>query len=73
MITRVLAALLIAGLALLHVRSVRTGGNVQIVLTLAKLVPLLSIVVIGLLALDRGELFFDASGSSVFAEASWPS
>jgi fructoselysine transporter len=64
-ITRVLAALLIAALALLHVRSVRTGGNVQIVLTMAKLIPLLSIVVIGLLALDPGELFFEASGSSV--------
>ena len=46
------AALLIAAFAALHYRSVRLGGVVQVVLTLAKLTPLLSIVVIGLLALN---------------------
>jgi fructoselysine transporter len=64
-ITRILAALLIASLALLHVRSVRTGGNVQILLTLAKLTPLVSIVILGMLSLDQGDLRFEASGSSV--------
>lgn len=64
-VSRLLAGALIGALALLHIRSVKTGGNVQILLTLAKLTPLLSIVVIGLLSLERGELFFSATGSSV--------
>jgi len=53
-IARVLAAALIIGLALLHYRSVRTGGNLQILLTIAKLTPLLSIVVIGMFFLGSG-------------------
>lgn len=56
LIARVLAAMLIIGLALLHYRSVRTGGNVQIVLTVAKLTPLLSIVVIGMFFFGSGNL-----------------
>jgi len=48
------AAGLIAAFAALHYRSVRLGGVVQVVLTAAKLTPLLSIVVIGLLALHAG-------------------
>jgi fructoselysine transporter len=64
-ISRGLATLLIAGFAFLHVRSVKIGGNVQIGLTLAKLAPLVSIVIIGLLSLDAGELTFSLSGSSV--------
>lgn len=54
--SRVLAATMIMGLAVLHYRSVRTGGNVQIVLTVAKLTPLLLIVVIGFFSLGSGNL-----------------
>ena len=53
---RVLASVLILGLSLLHVRSVRTGGNVQIVLTIAKLTPLMSIVIIGFFYFGSGHL-----------------
>jgi fructoselysine transporter len=55
-ISRSLAAVMIIGLALLHYRSVRTGGNVQILLTVAKLTPLLGIVVIGMFFLGSGNL-----------------
>jgi len=53
---RFLAALLIVILSFLHYRSVRTGGNLQIVLTIAKLTPLLSIVMIGFFYLKSGNL-----------------
>jgi fructoselysine transporter len=53
---RVLASVLIMGLSVLHCRSVRTGGNVQIVLTIAKLTPLLSIVIIGSFYFGSGHL-----------------
>jgi fructoselysine transporter len=69
-IARVLAAVLIIGLALLHYRSVRTGGNVQIVLTVAKLTPLLSIVVIGMFFFGSGNLeggTTPATAAGVFA------
>ena len=56
LISRVLAAVLIIGLALLHYRSVRTGGNVQILLTVAKLLPLLGIVIIGMFYMRSGNL-----------------
>lgn len=55
-ISRSLAAVMIVGLALLHRRSVRTGGNVQIILTIAKLTPLLGIVVIGMFFMGSGNL-----------------
>ena len=48
------SAALIAAFAALHYRSVRLGGALQVVLTAAKLTPLLSIVVIGLLSLHAG-------------------
>jgi fructoselysine transporter len=54
--SRILASVLIVGLALLHYRSVRTGGNLQILLTAAKLTPLISIVGIGFFFLGSGNL-----------------
>jgi fructoselysine transporter len=57
-LSRILAGALIVIVAVLHYRSVRMGGNVQIILTLAKLAPLLSIVVIGLFFLNSGNLYF---------------
>ena len=53
---RLLASGLILVLALLHYRSVRTGGNLQIVLTIAKLTPLMSIVLIGFFYFGSGHL-----------------
>ncbi len=60
-IARALAAGLIIVLAILHYRSVRTGGNLQILLTVAKLTPLLSIVVIGFFFFGSGNI---AGGTS---------
>jgi fructoselysine transporter len=56
LVSRILASGLIILLAMLHYRSVRTGGNVQIVLTLAKLTPLISIIVIGMFYIPTGNL-----------------
>ncbi len=55
-VSRLLATGMIMALAVLHYRSVRTGGNFQIVLTIAKLTPLFGIVLIGLFFLDSGNL-----------------
>jgi fructoselysine transporter len=68
--SRTLASILIIGLAFLHYRSVRTGGNLQILLTLAKLTPLVSIVVIGFFFLGSGNLsggVIVGGSSSMFA------
>jgi fructoselysine transporter len=65
LVSRVLATVLLAGLALLHYRSVRSGGNVQIVLTLAKLTPLISIVLIGFFYFSSGNLSGGAPPSGV--------
>lgn len=46
-INRILAILLIVLLTIPHYRDVRGGGNVQIVLTIAKLLPLFLLVVLG--------------------------
>jgi len=45
------------------VRSVKTGGNVQVFLTTAKMIPLVAIIVIGLGSIDAGELHFASSTS----------
>lgn len=55
-VSRVLAAGLIIGLAFLHYRSVRTGGNFQILLTAAKLLPLLGIIIAGMFFFGSGNL-----------------
>jgi fructoselysine transporter len=52
LLAKLAAAALILAFAALHYRSVRLGGAVQVVLTAAKLTPLLSIVIIGLVALN---------------------
>ncbi len=68
-VSRGLAAVLIIGLALLHYRSVRTGGNVQILLTVAKLAPLFGIVVIGMFFLGSGNLAGGAMPATTFGLA----
>jgi fructoselysine transporter len=57
-VTRVIAAVLIASIASVHLRSVRGGGNVQVVLTVAKLAPLVLIVAFGVLSWNSGALSF---------------
>jgi fructoselysine transporter len=60
-VARLAAAGLIALIALVHVRSVRGGGNAQVVLTVAKLAPLALIVVWGLLLWTPGALAMAAT------------
>lgn len=62
LVVRLLAAGMIAGFTWLHVRSVRTGGNFQILITAAKLVPLLLIVVVGLPSVASGTITFAIPG-----------
>ncbi len=54
---RVFASLLILGLAYIHYRSVQSGGNVQVFLTIAKLLPLFAVVVIGFAMYSNDSLF----------------
>ena len=46
-VNRLLAVLLIAALTVPHYRDVRSGGNMQVFLTVAKLLPLLLLVILG--------------------------
>jgi fructoselysine transporter len=55
---RLLAGGLIAGFTWLQVRSVRTGGNFQVVITMAKLIPLFLIVILGFSSLWSGRITF---------------
>lgn len=52
-----LAAALIAALTYIHYRDVKTGGNVQSVLTVAKISPLILLAFVGFFYLDSGNLF----------------
>jgi fructoselysine transporter len=69
---KVVAAVLIALCGFLNYRSVRAGGNTQIVLTAAKLLPLVAVVIIGTFYLHSGNIFLTPSTAvigttSVFA------
>lgn len=58
---KLLAAVLIALFTVVHCRSVRTGGNVQILLTITKLTPLAAIVLAGFWFLSPGDFSFTAT------------
>lgn len=53
---KMLACLMIVLLTLPHIRDVRRGGNLQIVLTIAKISPLLLLIVIGFFHMGSGLL-----------------
>lgn len=57
-VARLLAAGMIAAFTWVHVRSVRTGGNFQILITAAKMVPLVLIIALGLPSLGSGNITF---------------
>ena len=54
---KMFAAALIISLTYVHYRDVKQGGNVQIFLTIAKISPLILLVIIGLFYLQSGNLF----------------
>ncbi len=58
---RLFAASLIFILTIVQIRSVKQGGNVQVLLTAAKLTPLFAVVFIGAFFLGDGNLFVSPS------------
>ncbi len=70
-VARVVAALLIALIAYMHWRSVRGGGNAQVFLTVAKLAPLVLIVVFGLLSWKPEALSFAVATANVEQRPFW--
>lgn len=54
---KMFAAVLIISLTYIHYRDVKQGGNAQIFLTIAKISPLILLVMIGLFYLRSGNLF----------------
>jgi fructoselysine transporter len=57
---KIFAAVLIAVFTAIQYRSVKTGGNVQVVLTFAKLFPLLAVVIIGFFFIGDGNLYVES-------------
>jgi len=64
-IGKLFAAFLILSLTYVHYRDVKQGGNLQILLTIAKISPLILLSAIGLFYLDSGNLFVKAVGAKV--------
>lgn len=62
---KVVAAALIGLCGFLNYRSVRAGGNAQILLTAAKLLPLVAVVFIGVFFLHSGNIFLLPSAAVV--------
>lgn len=61
---KLFAVALISALTVLHYLDVRKGGNLQVLLTVIKLSPLLLLVVLGLSHLDWGNMFFTPSAEA---------
>jgi len=53
---KVFAAVLIISLTYVHYRDVKQGGNLQIILTIAKISPLILLAVVGLFYINSGNL-----------------
>ncbi|MBU2505776.1 MAG: amino acid permease [Bacteroidetes bacterium] len=62
---KIFAAVMIIAFSALQYRSVKTGSNVQVFLTISKLLPLIAVILIGIFFLNSGNL----SGFSVFQTA----
>ena len=60
-IAKLFAATLIISLTAVHYRDVKQGGNLQIVLTIAKISPLILIVFIGFFYLNSGNLSIESA------------
>ncbi|HEY9187815.1 MAG TPA: amino acid permease [Ignavibacteria bacterium] len=55
---RVFAVIIIIILTIPHVRNVKQGGNLQVILTIAKISPLILLIFIGFFYYSSGNLFF---------------
>ena len=69
-VARALAIALIVSLTAIHYRSVKSGGNVQIVLTLLKITPLFLLIFAGLALFSPKHLFWTSQTAS--GGAVWP-
>lgn len=69
--TRVIAILIILILTSVHVRSVRQGGRLQIVLTILKITPLILLAFIGFGFIKSNNLFFIPQSISDGRTGSW--
>ncbi len=61
LLAKLLATILIIIPTIVHYRSVRQGGNLQILLTILKLLPLLLLCVLGIFHFNGGNLFVSGS------------
>lgn len=57
---KIFAAVMIIVFSMLQYRSVKTGSNVQVFLTISKLTPLFAVVIIGIFFLNSGNLQVDS-------------
>jgi len=64
LVGKIFAAAIIASLTYVHYRDVKTGGNLQALLTLLKISPLLILIFIGLFYLTDGNLFWESTAVS---------
>jgi len=64
MYTKVIAALIVMALSWVHVRSVKQGGRLQLILTITKLSPLFLLCLLGFFFYDSGSLFLTSTLSS---------
>lgn len=62
--TKLLAAVIIIVLTSIHYRSVRKGGGLQVILTVAKLSPLVLLCILGILYFKTDHLFFSTVSAS---------
>ena len=53
---KIFAAVLILIFTIIQYRSVRTGSNVQVILTISKLIPLFTVVIVGFFFIGEGNL-----------------
>jgi len=57
---KMFAAVLIVVFTMIQYRSVRTGSNIQVILTAAKLLPLFTVVIVGFFFIGDGNLVVDS-------------
>lgn len=69
--SRIFAAALIFTFAFVQYRSVKMGGNVQVFLTVMKLLPLILLVIVGIFFLDGRDIFFEPDKSNISGMSSW--
>jgi len=68
---RIFGTVLIFSLAMIQYRSVKIGGNVQVFLTVMKLLPLLLLILLGLFFLDSGNIYIFPGEGQIQVQDNW--